>query len=50
MSWRLTPRQFFMVFNMWSALFCLYILVICIVYTSQSTANTDGQVVALIPV
>jgi hypothetical protein len=35
---------------MWSAFFCLYILVTCIVYTSKSTANTDGQVVALIPV
>ncbi|RSH92394.1 hypothetical protein EHS25_008809 [Saitozyma podzolica] len=43
-------HKFFMVFNMWSAFFCLYILVTCIVYTSKSTANTDGQVVALIPV
>lgn len=40
--------QFFMTFLFWAALYCLYILVVLIIYLTR--VDVDGQVIGLIAV
>ncbi|WVQ80221.1 hypothetical protein IAT38_002326 [Cryptococcus sp. DSM 104549] len=42
-------HKFFMLFNFWTLLYCLYIMIFLIVTEVKST-NTDGQVIGLIAV